>query len=273
MLINLFPIFVSAKIFKMKKSLFLILFIFTTFHSKAQFKIVSYMDEKQELKGLSYVPVKENKDKSGILILPAWKGIDNHSKESAKKLSGMGYHVFIADIYGIEPDTSIDNAEAAKKSSYYKENYKEYQKRTKLALDELLKNGANPNSIAIIGYCFGGTGALEAARGELAVKTVVSFHGGLKKDPKRENKPIAAKVLVLHGADDPYVPAEEITTFQQEMRDSKADWQMVYYSDAVHAFSDPYAGSDKSKGAAFNEKAAKRSWENMLIFLRETLRN
>jgi dienelactone hydrolase len=123
----------------------------------------------------------------------------------------------------------------------------------------------------VIGYCFGGTGALEAARCGLHVKGVVSFHGGLSRDTTRAIQPVSAKVLVLHGADDPSVSAKDILAFQNEMRTAKADWQMIYYANAVHAFTDPAAGNDNSKGAAYNELAAKRSWMAMLQFLEETL--
>jgi dienelactone hydrolase len=253
------------------KKIFTIYFATITFVLSAQLKPVPYNDNEQKLNGFSIAPSKEQKDKKGILILPAWKGIDAHAKESAQKLSDLGYYAFVADIYG-EGNYPKDGTEAGKQAGFYKKNYKAYQKRISLALEQLIKAGADPNKIVVIGYCFGGTGALEAARAGLPVKGVVSFHGGLKKDVSRPNEPLSAKVLVLHGADDPNVPAEEVAVFQQEMRDSKADWQMVYYANAVHAFTDPYAGSDNSKGAAYNEKADKRSWESMLDFLKETLK-
>ena len=91
-----------------------------------------------------------------------------------------------------------------KKPDFTKQTIAKYQKRIALALEQLIKSGANPDNIVVIGYCFGGTGALEAARGHLNVKGVVSFHGGLGKDASRPTEPITAKVLVCHGADDPY---------------------------------------------------------------------
>ena len=107
----------------------------------------------------------------------------------------------------------------------------------------------------------------------MPVKGVVSFHGGLAKDSTRTINPIVPKVLVLHGADDPSVPTPQVLAFQQEMRNAKADWQMVYYANAVHAFTEPEAGNDNSKGAAYNALAAKRSWKHMLAFLDEILAN
>jgi len=128
-----------------------------------------------------------------------------------------------------------------------------------------------PDKIVVLGYCFGGTGAIEAARINMKVNGVVSFHGGLGRDANREIDKIKPKVLVLHGADDPYESAQEISYFQEEMRHADADWQMVYYAKAVHAFTDKNAGNDNSKGAAYNENADKRSWQAMLAFLKETL--
>ena len=105
----------------------------------------------------------------------------------------------------------------------------------------------------------------------MKVKGVVSFHGGLGKDVTRPNGPITPRVLVLHGADDPFVSKEEIDQFQNEMRMVNADWEMIYYANAVHAFTEVKAGNDNSKGAAYNEKAAKRSWIAMLEFLKQVL--
>ena len=236
--------------------------------SYSQVKNVSYLDGKEKLEGVFFKSEQPNPKNVGIIVLPAWMGIDNHAKESAKGLSKLGYHAFVADIYG-SINNPKDANEAGKLSGYYKNNYVEYHKRIQLAINQLVKLGANPEEIAIIGYCFGGTGALEAARGNLKVKGVVSFHGGLGKDKMRITNPISAKVLVLHGADDPYVPAKEVSDFQDEMRFAKADWQMNYYTNAVHAFTHKDLSTDNSKGAAYNFNADKRSWEAMKIFFKE----
>lgn len=234
--------------------------------SFAQMKPVKYKDGSQVLNGFTIQPKSKNQQKPGILILPAWMGIDKLAKDTAEKLSKLGYFAFIADIYG-EGNYPKDNAGAGKMAGYYKSNIIEYQKRISLALDQLIQSGANPDNIVVIGYCFGGTGALEAARAQMKVKGVVSFHGGLGRDSARTLGPINTKVLVCHGADDPYVPAAEITAFQQEMRDTKADWQMIYYSNAVHSFTNPEAGTNNANGAAYNEIASKRSWEHFKLFL------
>lgn len=238
----------------------------------AQLKPVAYKDGSQKLNGLSIAPAKGDRKKAGVLILPAWKGIDNHAKEVAAELSSLGYYAFVADIYG-EGNYPTDSKSAGERAGYYKKNIKEYHQRIKLALAELIKLGADASKIIVIGYCFGGTGAIEVARENFPVKGIVSFHGGLGRDTTRTINPIMPKVLVLHGADDPSAPTPQILAFQQEMRTAKADWQMVYYANAVHAFTDKEAGNDNSKGAAYNELADKRSWKHMLLFFDEVLAN
>lgn len=245
--------------------------ILLSFMAQAQLKTVSYADNNQKLEGFFVKAKTENQKNIGIVVLPAWMGIDNHAKESAEELSKLGYHAFVADIYGVGNNPK-NTSEAGKNAGFYKTNYREYQKRIQLAIDELVKQGADKNQIAVIGYCFGGTGAIEAARGNLNVKGVVSFHGGLGRDVTRKISPITSKVLVLHGADDPYVPQADILAFQQEMRDAKADWQMVYYANAVHAFTHKDLDTDNSKGAAYNELADKRSWIAMKDFFMEVFK-
>ena len=255
----------------MKNILYLFLAILTySSVSFAQLKPIKYKDGNQILNGFGIQPSKKSQQKAGILILPAWMGIDKLSKDTAENLSKLGYCAFVADIYG-EGNYPKDYKEAGQKAGFFKTNFKDYQNRIALALEQLIRLGANPENIVVIGYCFGGTGALEAARAHLKVKGVVAFHGGLGKESSRLTEPIMAKVLVCHGADDPYESKEEIAAFQQEMRDTKADWQMIYYANAVHSFTNPEAGNDNSKGAAYNEKAAKRSWEHLKLFLNEVL--
>ena len=237
-------------------------------NTNAQLKTIVYNDDSQKLEGLLATPKKVNNQKAGILLLPAWMGIDNNAKDNATELAKLGYTTFVADIYGVDKRPT-NGKEAGQLSGSFKKDYALYQKRIQLALDQLIKVGVNPNKIAVIGYCFGGTGALEAARGKLKVNGVVSFHGGLGRDSARVIDVIDSKVLVLHGADDFYVPETDIKTFQSEMKTAKADWQMVYYANSVHGFTHKDAGTDNSKGMAYNEKAAMRSWKAMLSFFDE----
>ncbi len=260
----------TIKIMKNKLTLLLVLAMVLPAISIAQLKPIDYKDGDQKLSGFVSKPAKSLKNKAGILILPAWMGIDDHAKESAAELSKLGYFTFVADIYGVG-NKPKDYSEAGQKAGYFKKNIKEYQKRIQLALDQLIVQGANPDNIVVMGYCFGGTGAIEAARTNMKVKGIVSFHGGLGRDEIRTIDTISVRLLVLHGADDPYESETEIKAFQNEMRLAKADWEMVYYANAVHSFTDKGAGKDNSKGAAYNENADKRSWKAMLQFLKEVL--
>lgn len=256
----------------MKKILLFAIAFTTAQLVKAQLTSVAYQDGNQKLAGFAIKPQTSTQKKAGVLVLPAWKGIDAHAKETAESLAKLGYYAFVADIYG-EGNYPKTAAEAGKIAGSYKKDYKAYQHRIELAMQQLVKNGADASRIAVIGFCFGGTGALEVARANFPVRGVVSFHGGLGKDAARPNEPVKTKVLVCHGADDPNEPQPEILAFQQEMRDSKADWQMVYYANAVHSFTDPDAGNDNSKGAAYNEAAAKRSWQHMKLFFDDIFAN
>jgi dienelactone hydrolase len=236
----------------------------------AQLSAVTYPDKDQKLNGQLSKPTKPNAKKAGVLILPAWKGIDEHSKTVAQQLSKEGYYVFIADIYG-EGNYPKTSADAGKVAGYYKKNLAEYHNRIRLALEQLIKAGANADEIAVVGYCFGGQGALEAARVNMPVKGVVSIHGSYGRDTTQPMNPIKAHVLILHGADDPYSSPADIAALQDELRKTGADWQMNYYANAVHAFTDPEAGNDNSKGGAYNKTADERSWKALLIFLKEIL--
>jgi dienelactone hydrolase len=183
----------------------------------------------------------------------------------ARMLAELGYNVFVADIYGkgIRPQPPESGKEAGK----YKTDRRLYRERLLAGLEQLRKTSqADPTQIAAIGYCFGGTGVIELARSGAMVKGVVSFHGGLDSPAPADGQNIKGKVLALHGADDPFVPAKELAAFEQEMKDAGVDYKLVQYPGAVHAFTQKAAGNDNSKGAAYNEAADKASWEEMRQF-------
>ena len=243
----------------MQKIINLFILVLLSNMANAQIKEVKYKDDSQSLTGMV---AKSESARKGVLILPAWQGIDDEAKQAALNLQQQGYIAFIADIYG-DGNKPKDNAEAKARSSYYKENYKNYQQRIKVALEELVKQGADFNHLAVIGYCFGGTGALETARAQLPVNAVVSIHGGLSKG-NRPNGPISAKVLVLHGAEDQSVPETDVEALRNELKQAKTDWQMIYYANSKHTFTDP-ASPD------YNETMSRRSWQHLLLFLEDVL--
>ncbi len=225
-------------------------------------KKVTYPDGAQKLNGM--VTSNAGKKLPGVLILPAWKGIDNEAKTAALELEKQGYIAFIADIYG-EGNIPTDNAAASKIAGSYKKNFKAYQHRIELALNELKKQGALSDKIAVIGYCFGGTGALETARAGFPVQGIISIHGGLAKDATRPNIPIKTKVLVEHPADDKSVSKEDYDNLVTEMNEGKADWQMITYANCAHTFTNP-------ESPDYNKIMAERAWKHTLLFLNEILK-
>jgi dienelactone hydrolase len=162
--------------------------------------------------------------------------------------------------------------DAAKQAGIYKQDRELYRRRLQLGLEQLQSwNGVARDRIAAIGYCFGGTGVLELARSGAEISGVVSFHGGLDSPQPEAGRNIKAKVLVCHGADDPFVPENEIDAFKSELNNAGVDWQMLIFSGAVHSFTQPMAGNDNARGAAYNEKADRRSWTAMRSFFEEVL--
>ncbi len=130
----------------------------------------------------------------------------------------------------------------------------------------------NKNKIAAQGYCFGGTAVLELALSGAKLQGVASFHGGLDfPSLEKDVKKISTKVLVLHGAIDPWVPADQVSAFTKALDSAKTDYQFISYSGAVHAFTNLGAGNDITKGAAFNALATKRSFQALKDFYEEVL--
>ena len=225
-------------------------------------KPVQYTDGQQKLNGL--VTDNQGKKLPGVLVLPAWKGIDQEAKTAAQNLEKQGYIAFVADIYG-EGNYPTDAASAGKIAGNYKTNYQTYQHRIQLALDQLKKAGAIPEKIAVIGYCFGGSGALEVARAGFPVAGIVSIHGGLAKDSTRANGPLNTKMLIENAAEDPGVQPEVMAKFTKELNDGKADWQVITYAYCKHTFTDP-ASPD------YNAEMANRAWQHTTLFLNELLK-
>jgi dienelactone hydrolase len=247
----------------MKRSLFLLATVSLCISAGAQdLKPVAYSDGDQKLNG--FVTGNAGKKLPGVLVLPAWKGIDDEAKNSAIALARQGYVAFVADIYG-EGNIPADNNAAGKIAGTYRKDFAAYQKRIDLALQQLKKAGADETRLAVIGYCFGGSGALETARAGFPVKGIVSIHGGLGKDSTRPNGPLSTKILIENPAEDQGVTPQVMSSLVREMNEGKADWQIITYAYSKHTFTDP-------KSPDYNAVMAKRAWEHTLMFLGETLK-
>ncbi len=206
-----------------------------------------------------------------ILIVHDWMGVSDYQKMRAEQLAALGYVALAADVYGKGVRPANRDEAAALAGGFYKDRAL-LRSRVRAGLDCLAgQPQADPARLAAIGYCFGGAGALELARSGAPLRAVVTFHGSLSAADTSDARNIRAKVLVLHGADDPFVKQDEVQAFMNEMRAGHVDWQVVQYSGAVHSFTDRRAGDDNSKGAAYNAAADRRSWRAMRDFLEETL--
>ncbi|HMJ91537.1 MAG TPA: dienelactone hydrolase family protein [Candidatus Acidoferrum sp.] len=258
----------------MKRGLFVIASLIVTLALRAEvkFETIEYKAGGTTCEGMLVYDDAISAKRPGVLIAHQWKGLTDYEKKRAEMLVKLGYVTLCADVYGkgVRADNPKDASALAAK---YKADRPLLRERINAALTTLRASPrVNTSQVGAIGYCFGGTTVLELARSSAKINGVVSFHGGLGSPTPADAKNIQSRVLALHGADDPFVPQAEVEGFQKEMRDAKVDWQLVAYGNAVHSFSDWNAGSDNSKGSAYNKLADERSWEAMKTFFAEILK-
>ncbi|HET9122645.1 MAG TPA: dienelactone hydrolase family protein, partial [Acidiferrobacteraceae bacterium] len=204
------------------------------------------------------------------LIFHEWMGIGAHERHSADLLASYGYLALAADVYGRD-DRPKTTADAPAYTQRYRAGDRALMRaRAQAALAALRAHPlCDPSRVAAIGYCFGGTVALELARDGAELRAVVTFHAGLGTERPAGPGGLKSPILALHGAEDRFVPAAEVAAFQNEMRTSGADWQFVQHGGAVHSYTNPGAGNKPEQGFAYHERAARRSWNMMRSFLSE----
>lgn len=230
---------------------------------------IHYRQGDTDLEGLLVYDNSVTTPRPGVLVFPEWWGLNDYPKHRAEMLAQLGYVAFAADMYG--SDQTTDSAdEAEKMMNSVKGNLDLMRARAQAALDVLAKDPhVDPSKIAAIGYCFGGTVALELARSGANLAGVVSFHGGLATDRPDDARNIKGKILVCTGGDDAFVPPEQVMGFEDEMRKAGVDWQVIVYGGAHHAFTNPAADSHHIPNIKYDPQADKRSWEAMKAFLAE----
>jgi dienelactone hydrolase len=225
---------------------------------------VAYQIEGTTFRSVAVWPQAVDASLPGVLMVPNWMGPTEASLEKARKIAAKGRVVFMVDMYGedVRPQNGSEAAEAA---GFVRADRELVRARAAEAHRQLLAFEEAPldgERLAAIGFCFGGGTVLEYARSGADLAAVVSFHGDLLSPTlAADSANIGARVLVLHGADDPYVPQDHVQTFVSTMQETEADWQLVQFSNTVHSFTDPLA---KAPGAAeYNPLSAKRAFEMM----------
>ena len=228
---------------------------------------VLYLDGNDSFQGYVAYPSDMKKARPAVMIVHQWMGVTNYEERRARALAEQGYVAFVADIYG-KGNRPTDSASAGNFAGKYKGDRLLFRRRLKNAYETMVRmKGVDPKRTAVIGYCFGGTGAIEAGRAGIPALGFVSFHGGLDSPKPEDGANIKGRVLVLAGADDPFEKPADLDAFKAEMDSNHVSMRYVAYPGAVHAFTQKEAGNDNSKGAAYNAEADHKSWEELGRFL------
>ncbi len=228
---------------------------------------IEYKDGSVNLKGFVAYDDKVSTKRPGILVMPEAFGLGPHAKERAERLARLGYVALAGDPYG-DGIIAKDLQEAMKYAGPLREDTAKFRARGRAALDKLASlPQVDSGKLAAIGYCMGGTFALELARDGAPLRGIVTFHGGL--ETKAPAQPGKVKVLVCTGADDPFVPVAQVNALQEELTKAGVDWQVISYGGTVHSFTNPDADSVGMAGLKYNKSADERSWQAMVAFFGE----
>jgi dienelactone hydrolase len=219
---------------------------------------------------LYYVDDARQTRRPGVLVFPEAFGLGDHAKSRAERLAALGYVALACDLHGEgKVYDQLDTVMGL--LNPLREDPQRTRARARGGLQALLaRPQVDPGRVAAVGYCFGGTMALELARGGNPVAGVVGFHSGLATVVPDDAKAITGKVLVCIGADDPGIDAAQRRAFEEEMRAGGVDWQMNTYGGVVHSFTNPAADQLKRPDfARYDAKADARSWREMQAFFDE----
>ncbi len=199
----------------------------------------------------------------GVLVAHAWMGLDEYTRARVRQLASMGYIAFALDMYG-KGVRATNVAEARKLSGLINSDRRTMVHRAEAALEVLRDQPLSIDTdIAAIGFCFGGGVVMELARSGAALDGVVTFHGSVAPPDSSDASGIRARVLILHGAADPFVPIESVMALARQLEAARVDYRIILYGGAVHSFTEPDADGDPASGAAYDPVAAEASWKAM----------
>lgn len=234
-------------------------------------RTVEYSQGKTRLQGLFAWDGDSGQPQPAVLVSHAWGGRDEFACNKALALAELGYAAFALDMYG---DAHIGSGpeENGNLMAPFMKDRALLQARQSAALASVRAQAeVDPARVAAIGFCFGGLCVLDLARTGADLRGVVSFHGLLTPPGNTEGRKIKARVLALHGHDDPMAPPELVLALQRELSEAGSDWQVHVYGGTMHAFTNPRA-NDPAFGTVYRQAADRRSWESMQNFLQEVLK-
>lgn len=235
-----------------------------------QTETLIYREGDQDLEGTLVYDDRSAAKRPGVLVAHAWGGANEFTTAKAGALAGLGYVGFALDVYGVGRRGSNPDENMALMQPFL-DDRRLLRRRMAAALAALRGHAlVDTERVAAIGFCFGGLCVLDLARSGADVRGVVSFHGLLAGAEGLKTEPIQAKVLALHGHEDPLVSDAELQAFSGEMTSAGADWQLHQYGSTMHAFTNPEA-ADPEAGMQYNPVAERRSWDSMENFLQEVL--
>lgn len=225
---------------------------------------IDYREGNDRLRGVLMHEPSWNTPRPAVIVFHEAWGINDYILRRTRMIAELGYHAFAADIFG-ERRVISSPAEAMPLTAAYRAQPERLRARVRAALDCIrTRTGVDAHRIGAIGYCFGGTAALELARTGAELAAVVSFHGTLASAaPVARPGIIRASILACTGADDPIIPATQVAGFQDEMTRAKADYQILVLGGAVHSFTNPDADALQMPGVAYHAKADARAWAAM----------
>jgi dienelactone hydrolase len=235
-----------------------------------QTKSIEYQAGDATLRGFLAWDDAQDVQKPAVIVIHEWWGNDDYSHNRARQLAELGYVGFAIDMYG-DGKTTQDPKQASQWATELRKNPGLARQRLQAALDTLKQQPqVDTNHVAAIGYCFGGTMALNMARWGMGLDGVVAFHANLSNPHAQKNvEKIGTKILVAHGGSDDFVPQEQLNAFMQEMAKAGADFDVKIYPGAKHSFTNPEADKHGIEGVKYDAEADRKSWEDMKIFLSE----
>ena len=234
---------------------------------------VAYTHDGVELEGFLAYDANVSRRRPGVLVIHEWWGLQDHPKESARKLAALGYVAFAADMYGKGKVSDEVKDAQAWSGAFYGDRAGHGRARAKAGLDVLANHKlVDKERLGIIGYCYGGSVALEMAYAGVGLDAAVCFHGSLILPEEPESQKIDTPILVCNGADDAWVGPEAQKAWQDAMDARGAAYQFENYPGAVHAFTNPGADARGMDNVAYNQAADEASWGHMRTFLKEHLK-